>query len=106
MLFLTSAKKATLLEGLRMPNESLQIETIQRSKTNSNSEQINTLISTIKHSNEGKRIGVLPKDIFGGEFYEEWQAMLKRTTLEQVDIQHGIGIVLAVKDEMALVGFS
>jgi hypothetical protein len=28
---------------------------------------------------------------------------LKHTTLEQVDIQHGIGIVLAVKDEMALV---
>ncbi len=102
---MTSAKKGVRLEGLKMTGESLQIETIYRSKTGSNVDQMNTLISAMRKSNEGKRVGVLPKDVFGGEFYEEWQATLKRTDLEQVDIQLGVATVLAVKDDMGLVSF-
>lgn len=80
----------------------IPIETIERPKAGGNRAQMEQLLTSIQKSYSGKRIGVLTKDVFSGEFYTEWNNLLKGNELQSVDVAIGISVSLSIKDEASL----
>ncbi|KAJ3089807.1 FACT complex subunit spt16 [Quaeritorhiza haematococci] len=101
-VFLTSQRKAAILEGLKRDDGRVQIEILKRTKDEAaNKEVFQQLINIMASSKDGKKAGVLVKDKFEGKFINEWKKALADSGKEfqDVDISHGAAFVLASKDE-------
>ena len=113
--FLTSHKKAQILEGLKSTPFSLDIEvvTLGRDKELKKSDkQFKELWGILKTagSAEKLKLGALPKDKFEGPMTEEWSAFLSASSTEYnaVDVSSIISSILAIKDddEQKLISFA
>ncbi|KAI8806842.1 FACT complex subunit SPT16 N-terminal lobe domain-containing protein [Cladochytrium replicatum] len=107
MVFVTSQKKADILNSLKIEGEKgVPIETLVIQNRKSKEEAVSMfkkLFEEMKLSKEGKKIGVFPKDQFEGQFLVDWKETFAAATAEHgmstVDLSAGIGTLLAVKDK-------
>ena len=99
LYILTSRKKAAIVEPLLEGNATseVQVEVLQRMREDNNQRNFNDLIAAIRK--QGIRLGTLTKERVLGEFANSWLAAIDKDGLEKVDVSHGVGYLLAVKDE-------
>ncbi|KAI9144721.1 FACT complex component Spt16 [Paraphysoderma sedebokerense] len=98
--FYASTKKASYLEQLK--GGSVDVEILRRSKDEeANAKTLDQLISFISSSGEGKKLGVFPKDKYGGKLITEWKSALEKSgkDFEEVDATVGVAVIMSVKDE-------
>ncbi|KAG5439124.1 hypothetical protein PCANB_001423 [Pneumocystis canis] len=96
--FLTSDKKATILEMLREDLQCFPITVFRRSKQPTESAEVLKKIVSVME-NAGKRVGILAKDVFKGKFSDEWRSVYRSEAFEEVDVSMGIAMVMAVKED-------
>ncbi|KAI4255761.1 MAG: hypothetical protein LQ352_002412 [Teloschistes flavicans] len=100
--FVTTAKKAKHLEGLK--GGKIPIEILSRTKdAEQNAKHFESCLDLIKKS--GKKVGVLAKDAPSGPFIEEWKKAFGDAAkdVEEVDVTPALSIAaLAAKDEAEL----
>jgi nucleosome binding factor SPN SPT16 subunit len=96
ILLLSSAKKAAILESLKAKDTDDRLVILTRSK---DAEIMKGIWETVVEM-LGDNIGVFPKDVFEGKFYDEYKKFVKA---EQTDVTLPISLILAAKDESELV---
>ncbi|XP_065915341.1 FACT complex subunit SPT16-like [Dysidea avara] len=69
-----------------------------RNKNDSDTENFKKILTAIKSSKSGGRIGVFTKDNFTGDFVEGWKKVLEDTNLEMTDVSAVFAYVSSVKD--------
>ncbi|XP_064546218.1 FACT complex subunit spt16 isoform X2 [Drosophila montana] len=99
--FLTSKKKIEFLKQAQNITEEgvPEIKLLVRDRNDKDQANFDKLITTIKNSKKGKRLGVFTKDAFPGEFSEAWKKMLTAAKFEHVDISTIIAYLMCPKDE-------
>lgn len=113
-VFLTSAKKSTILESLIDP-KGIPIQIFKRSKdAEENVRLFSDFFNALSKSFDGvffdllmyeKKMGVLVKESQNGKFITEYESNLTSSghRFESVDVASGIAVALAIKDEEEMV---
>jgi len=100
LFLLAASKKAKILEDMasNLPDDfSHKVTVLTRDKTDKDKANFEQVISMLKESKKGAKIGTLAKEKNAGPFASAWDEALKASDLEVVDIQHGIADFLAIK---------
>ncbi|XP_071446313.1 FACT complex subunit spt16 isoform X2 [Hetaerina americana] len=61
-----------------------------------------SLVASIRSSKSGKVAGVFAKDVFPGPFTEAWRAVLKKESIETVDVSASFAYLMAPKEDSEL----
>lgn len=103
LTIVTTKKKAAYLEPLK--GGKTPVEVLVRGKDPAeNAKQFEKCLDIIK--NAGKKVGVLPKDVQGGPFAEEWKKVYGDISKDVEEVDAAVTIstaALSVKDEKELV---
>ncbi|XP_030831419.1 FACT complex subunit SPT16 [Strongylocentrotus purpuratus] len=103
--FLASKKKVEFLRQVASNREKEnqngvpQITLMTREKGDSNKANFEKLVTAIKGSKEGAKLGTFQKDKFPGDFMEGWRTALSNGGFQQVDISPDFARMMAVKEE-------
>ncbi|EMR08097.1 hypothetical protein PNEG_03537 [Pneumocystis murina B123] len=96
--FLTSDKKATILETLKDGIEAFPMTILRRSKQATENEvALKQVVDAMEKA--GKRVGVFSRDTLKGKFADEWKSVYGKTSFEEVDVSLGVSLAMAVKEE-------
>ncbi|XP_065185359.1 FACT complex subunit SPT16-like isoform X1 [Sycon ciliatum] len=97
---IASKKKLSFMQPLEKL-DSVKVSLVLRSKED-NSGSFADIFSQVKDSKNGKRLGILAKDKFGGDFVPEWQKAISGSGLETVDESAHLAYIIAPKDSAEL----
>ncbi|MCL4118736.1 UNVERIFIED_CONTAM: hypothetical protein GTU68_027378 [Idotea baltica] len=104
--FLASKKKIQILESLeKHKDENSNVPPVIlliRDKNDKDKSNLSKLISAIKESKGGSKIGVYSKDKFSSDLIDSWRKCIKEEGFEQIDMSAQMAIVMSVKEDSEL----